>query len=66
MENLKNIIKNNLTNTDIKINLRKTKILAKTCFWVKENFSAIIRHNGIKFYCFFDRKINDVIIERIT
>ena len=64
MINLREIIKNNLTDTDCKINSKKTKVLAMTCFWVKENFSAIIKHNGIKYYCFFNRLLNDIVIER--
>jgi hypothetical protein len=64
MENLKNIIKKNLTNTSLKIDNRHIKILSITCFWVKENFSAIISCYGIKYYCFYDRILNDVIIER--
>jgi len=65
MDCLKNIIKQGLTETDIRIERRGTRILAKTCFWVKENFSAIIKHNGVKFYCHFDRKLNDIAIERM-
>jgi hypothetical protein len=65
MKNLKEIIKQNLTETDLRINERRTKILSMTCFWVRENFSAIIKHYGIKFYCHFDRSINDIVIERM-
>jgi len=64
-ESLKDIIKQGLTETGCSITSRKTKILAMTCFWVKENFSAIIKHNGIKFYCYFDRALNDINIERM-
>jgi len=63
MKNLKDIIKENLSDTDIKINLRYTKIYSKTCFWVKENFSAIIKHHSRKYYCYFDRSLNDIVIE---
>jgi hypothetical protein len=64
MKNLKNIIKKNLTNTSLKIDNRHIKILSTTCFWVKENFSAIISYYGIKYYCYYDRILNDVIIEK--
>lgn len=59
---LKELIKNNLTDTDLKINSRNTKILAMTCFWVKENFSAIIKHNGGKYHCYYDRTLEDIVI----
>jgi hypothetical protein len=65
MDELKRLIKNGLTDTDIRISARGTKILSKTCFWVKENFSAIIKHKGVKFYCYFNRPTNDIIIERM-
>lgn len=64
MKTLKNIIKNNLTETSLKINNKHIKILSITCFWVKENFSAIIEYYGIKYYCYYDKALNDIIIER--
>lgn len=64
MLKLKNIIKNNLSDTSLKINNKHIKILSMTCFWVKENFSAIISYYGIKYYCYYDRILNDVIIEK--
>ena len=63
MENLKNIIKENLTDTNLKINSKHIKIHAMTCFWSKKNFSAIIKYYGRKYYCYYDNALNDVIIE---
>lgn len=60
---LKNIIKNNLTETNLHINNKHIKIKAMTCFWCKENFSGIIQYYGRKYYCFFDRSINDIVVE---
>lgn len=60
---LKNIIKSNLTETILKIEHRRIKILAITCFWVKENFSAIIKCYGQKFYCYYDNTLKDIVIE---
>lgn len=63
MDALKKVIKENLTNTSLKINSRKIKVLALACFWTKENFSGIIQYYGKKYYCYYDRYFNDVIVE---
>jgi hypothetical protein len=60
---LKQLILNGLTDTTLNIDNRGTKILAMTTFWNKCNFSAIIKHKGVKYYCYMDNKINDVVIE---
>jgi len=62
--NLKKLIINNLTDVDLKINSRKTKILAMTCFWIKTNFSAIIKHYGVKYYCYYCNTLKDIIVEK--
>jgi len=61
--NLKNIIKENLTDISLNINNKDIKILSMTCFWSKKNFSAIIKYYGVKYYCHYDNVLNDVIIE---
>ena len=64
MNELKSIIKKNLTNTECRINQYPGVImLSRTCFWVKENFSAIIAYYGVKYYCYWDRSLNDVVVE---
>lgn len=64
MDTLKNIIKNNLTNTNLNIgHIKNTVILSMTCFWSKCNFSAIIRYRGVKYYCYYDNTKNDIVIE---
>ena len=63
MENLKDIIKENLTDTSLNINNRNIQILSMTCFWSIKNFSAILKYYGRKYYCYYDNALNDVIIE---
>lgn len=64
--NLKLLILSGLTNTDIKLpSNRNIQILSKTCFWVKENFSAIIKYYGCKYYSYWNRTINDISMERM-
>jgi hypothetical protein len=60
---LKEYIKNNLTNTTLNINNKKLQILSMACFWSKINFTAIVKWYGIKYYCYYDNTLNDIIIE---
>lgn len=65
IDKIKQIIKENLTDTD----LPRTKlprgfnILAIAGFWVKENFSAIIKYKGQRYYTCFDHTLKDIKVE---
>lgn len=64
---LKDIIKSNLSDTSLKLSKYakcRTKILAMNTFWVKENFSALISYYGVKYYCFWNKNLNDITVER--
>jgi len=51
MERLKAILEDNLTSTGLSPH-RDIKVLAMTCFWSRRNFSAIIRYQGKRYYCY--------------
>jgi hypothetical protein len=60
---LKKYIKNNLNNTSLNIKHKHLQVLAMTCFWSKINFNVIVKWYGIKYYCYYDNSVNDIIIE---
>jgi len=66
INDIKTIIANNITDTDlIRTNLPKGfHVLASTCFWHKCNFSAIIKYKGEEFYCRYNDKTKEVIVEK--
>ena len=61
-ELLKSLLRENVTKTSIN-HFKGLQLLSMTCFWVRENFSAVLKFRGRKYYCYYNRAIEDFTVQ---